>query len=67
LIELSDELNERKKEVKKECNVAVTQFETEIKDVISLITTASENIGKQTKAFDNLETEKKNISALEFY
>jgi uncharacterized protein YqgV (UPF0045/DUF77 family) len=59
LNKLADELNERKKEVKRECNVAVTLFENEIKDVISLITTASENIGKQTKAFDELESKRK--------
>jgi hypothetical protein len=67
LNKLSDELNERKKDVKKECNVAVTQFETEIKDVISLITTASENIGKQTKAFDGLEKDTKKAEIQKIY
>jgi uncharacterized protein YqgV (UPF0045/DUF77 family) len=67
LNKLADELNERKKEVKRECNVAVTLFENEIKDVISLITTASENIGKQTKAFDELEKNKRKVEIQKIY
>jgi hypothetical protein len=45
----------------------VTLFENEIKDVILLITTASENIGKQTKAFDELEKNKRKAEIQKLY
>lgn len=63
---LKNAVENKRKEVKKQCLAPYEQFERDIKEVIAPIDSAIENIDKQVKKFESTEKEEKR-AALEKY
>ena len=52
-------LDDRRKEIKKEYEVPLKEFEAQIKDIIAVANEAADNIDSQIKAFEKSDDEKK--------
>lgn len=62
-----DDLDTRRKEIKKSYMQPFDEFETKVKEIGKIITDASETIDKQIKVFEDAERQKKKDEISQFY
>ena len=64
---LKTALNNKKIEIKKAYNEPYTKFENQMKDVMSLVEKASDDINKQIKSFEEVEKDKKQEEIAKYF
>lgn len=67
LRKLADTINQHKIAIKKDYMTPYTEFEYKIKELISLIDVATQNIDGQVKSFETLATEEKRAALEKFF